>query len=269
MGRRGAGTGVSRPVRPSARAGNGPAGARQRLPRAGSFSRSPSVEPDAVVQALSAQRPPAGGVEELIARALARRRLPLLPETIQKIKALLTRAGWTSARPRARQSRWWTSGSTRRAPARERSSACSPSARRAGRSPPLPRQAAARDARAGEGVRRLAPRDPRRPAPPPCRRYNHSAAGRRHGSSSRSCSLPDRRAARGDREDPVRPFSSRGPSPSRIATEGIALHLPLQGSASRALPVLRFRGAEDAPRRRDWTACGQNSITWDWKLTIL
>jgi hypothetical protein len=52
-----------------------------------------SVEPDAVVQALSANGLPSGGVEELLARALARSGLPLLPDTIQKLKTLLARAG--------------------------------------------------------------------------------------------------------------------------------------------------------------------------------
>ncbi len=52
-----------------------------------------SVEADAVVTALAANGFPPGGVEELIARALARTGLPLLPETIQKLKALIARAG--------------------------------------------------------------------------------------------------------------------------------------------------------------------------------
>jgi len=63
-----------------------------------------SVEPDAVAAALSAHGLPPGGVEELIARALARSGLPLAAETIQKLKALVTRAGGderTSARSAA------------------------------------------------------------------------------------------------------------------------------------------------------------------------
>ncbi len=49
--------------------------------------------PDALLNALQLQGIPRGGVEEIIARALARGGLPLLPETIQKVKSLLTRAG--------------------------------------------------------------------------------------------------------------------------------------------------------------------------------
>jgi hypothetical protein len=49
------------------------------------------VVPDALLTALQAQGVPTGGPEELIARTLARAGLPLLPETIQKVKALLTR----------------------------------------------------------------------------------------------------------------------------------------------------------------------------------
>ena len=52
-----------------------------------------SMEPDAVAAALAAHGLPAGGAEELIARALARSGLPLLPDTIQKLKSLLARAG--------------------------------------------------------------------------------------------------------------------------------------------------------------------------------
>ncbi|MGA2641384.1 MAG: hypothetical protein ABSG21_10850 [Spirochaetia bacterium] len=51
------------------------------------------VVPDALLVALQLQGLPRGGLEEIIARTLARSGLPLLPETIQKVKALLTRAG--------------------------------------------------------------------------------------------------------------------------------------------------------------------------------
>jgi hypothetical protein len=49
--------------------------------------------PDAVRAALLSQGLPAGGDAEVIARALARSGLPLLAETIQKVRALLTRSG--------------------------------------------------------------------------------------------------------------------------------------------------------------------------------
>jgi hypothetical protein len=49
--------------------------------------------PDAVRAALGAQGIPTGGEAELIARALARSGLPILGDTIQKVKALLTRSG--------------------------------------------------------------------------------------------------------------------------------------------------------------------------------
>jgi hypothetical protein len=52
-----------------------------------------SAEPDAVLAALAAHGIPAGGMEETIARALARSALPVVPETIQKLKTLLTRSG--------------------------------------------------------------------------------------------------------------------------------------------------------------------------------
>jgi len=51
------------------------------------------VVPDAVLTALAQQGIPQGALEELIARTLARAGLPLLPETIQKLKSLLTRSG--------------------------------------------------------------------------------------------------------------------------------------------------------------------------------
>ena len=51
------------------------------------------VVPDAVLTALAGQGIPRGGVEELVARTLARAGLPLLAETINKLKALLTRTG--------------------------------------------------------------------------------------------------------------------------------------------------------------------------------
>jgi hypothetical protein len=51
------------------------------------------VVPDAVLTALARQGIPQGGLEELIARTLARASLPLLSETIRKLKSLLTRAG--------------------------------------------------------------------------------------------------------------------------------------------------------------------------------
>jgi hypothetical protein len=51
------------------------------------------AEPDAVLSALAASGIPPGGVEETVARALARSGLPVLAENIQKIKTLLTRAG--------------------------------------------------------------------------------------------------------------------------------------------------------------------------------
>ena len=50
------------------------------------------VVPDALLAALNAQGMPPGGPEELIARTLARAGLPLLPETIQSVRNLLTRA---------------------------------------------------------------------------------------------------------------------------------------------------------------------------------
>ncbi len=49
--------------------------------------------PDAVLTALARHGIPQGALEVLIARTLARAGLPLLPETIQKLKSLLTRAG--------------------------------------------------------------------------------------------------------------------------------------------------------------------------------
>ncbi len=51
------------------------------------------IVPDALLNALQLQGIPRGGAEEVIARTLARAGLPLLPETIQKVKSLLTRAG--------------------------------------------------------------------------------------------------------------------------------------------------------------------------------
>ena len=51
------------------------------------------VVPDAVLTALPGQGIPRGGVEELVARTLARAGLPLLADTINKLKALLTRTG--------------------------------------------------------------------------------------------------------------------------------------------------------------------------------
>ena len=51
------------------------------------------VVPDALRAALKLQGVPIGGHEELIARALAQAGLPLLPDTIQKLKILLTRLG--------------------------------------------------------------------------------------------------------------------------------------------------------------------------------
>ena len=53
----------------------------------------PEAGPDAVRSALLSQGLPAGGDAEVIARALARSGLPLLAETIQKVRALLTRSG--------------------------------------------------------------------------------------------------------------------------------------------------------------------------------
>jgi len=52
-----------------------------------------SAESDAVLSALAARGIPPGGAEEVIARALARTGLPVLPETIQKLKTLLAKAG--------------------------------------------------------------------------------------------------------------------------------------------------------------------------------
>jgi hypothetical protein len=49
--------------------------------------------PDALRAALSLQGIPRGGPEEVIARALARAGLPVMPEIIQKVKMLLSRAG--------------------------------------------------------------------------------------------------------------------------------------------------------------------------------
>jgi hypothetical protein len=51
------------------------------------------VMPDAVRAALLRQGLPAGGDVELIARVLARSGMPIIAETIQKIRALLTRSG--------------------------------------------------------------------------------------------------------------------------------------------------------------------------------
>ena len=51
------------------------------------------VVPDALLTALKLQGITPGGQEEIIARTLARAGLPLLPETIQKLKTLLTRLG--------------------------------------------------------------------------------------------------------------------------------------------------------------------------------
>jgi hypothetical protein len=51
------------------------------------------VVPDALLGALQLQGIPSGGLEELIARTIARAGLPILPDTIQKVKSLLTRAG--------------------------------------------------------------------------------------------------------------------------------------------------------------------------------
>ena len=51
------------------------------------------VVPDALLTALKLQGVPPGGLEEIIARTLARAGLPLVPETIQKLKALLTGLG--------------------------------------------------------------------------------------------------------------------------------------------------------------------------------
>jgi hypothetical protein len=51
------------------------------------------AEPDAVLSALAAHGIPPGGVEEAVARALARSALPIDPPTIQKLKTLLSRAG--------------------------------------------------------------------------------------------------------------------------------------------------------------------------------
>jgi hypothetical protein len=50
------------------------------------------VLPDAIQSALSRQGIASGGVEETIARALARAGLPLLPETIERMKPLLARS---------------------------------------------------------------------------------------------------------------------------------------------------------------------------------
>ena len=55
--------------------------------------RMPDRVPDAVRSALQAAGVPAGQDAEIIARALARSGLPLLPETIQKARALLARVG--------------------------------------------------------------------------------------------------------------------------------------------------------------------------------
>jgi hypothetical protein len=60
------------------------------------------VVPDAVLTALQLQGIPRGGPEEMIARTLARAGLPLLPETILKVKALLTRASALDDRKAAR-----------------------------------------------------------------------------------------------------------------------------------------------------------------------
>lgn len=51
------------------------------------------AEPDAVLSTLAANGIAPGGVEETVARALARSGLPVLAETLQKIKALLARTG--------------------------------------------------------------------------------------------------------------------------------------------------------------------------------
>jgi hypothetical protein len=53
--------------------------------------------PDAVRAAIQGQGFPAGGAEELIARALSQSGLPIQSSTIQKVKALLTRAGMEPA----------------------------------------------------------------------------------------------------------------------------------------------------------------------------
>ncbi len=50
------------------------------------------VVPDAVNVALRAAGLPTGGAEEMVARALARAGLPILTETIQKVKSLLSRS---------------------------------------------------------------------------------------------------------------------------------------------------------------------------------
>jgi hypothetical protein len=60
------------------------------------------VVPDAVLTALQAQGIPRGGPEEMIARTLARAGLPLLPETIQKVRSLLTRVPALEERKAAR-----------------------------------------------------------------------------------------------------------------------------------------------------------------------
>jgi hypothetical protein len=60
------------------------------------------VVPDAVLTALQAQGIPRGGPEEMIARTLARAGLPLLPEIILKVKSLLTRVSALEDRKAAR-----------------------------------------------------------------------------------------------------------------------------------------------------------------------
>jgi len=60
------------------------------------------VAQDAVSVALQGQGMPAGGVEEIIARALARNGLPILAETILKVKALLARTPGMDTRRGAR-----------------------------------------------------------------------------------------------------------------------------------------------------------------------
>jgi len=52
-----------------------------------------SVVPDAVAAELAERGVSAGGVEELVARAMARAGLPLDPGTIQKLKMLISRSG--------------------------------------------------------------------------------------------------------------------------------------------------------------------------------
>ena len=153
-----------------------PAGARC-AGRAGSCSSPSSDEvPDAVRAALAAQGLPTGAGSELIARALARSGLPLLADTIQKVKALLTRSGWARRRAPGPRRPSSTRGSTRRAPARGRSFRCSPSERRAARTrgataasrfPETPAR--------GQGLRRVPGRRRRRTARPCCRRTTTSA----------------------------------------------------------------------------------------------